>query len=1000
MRYLRSFGVLCAAMVLAFSACSEPAKEKSGVRPAATRPATQPSTAPVTPSTMAATAPAKVTTQVVVTDADGKPMANVALELSACYMKTVTGTTDAQGRATMEVPEKARDGFGLMAKADGYVRSYISWQPASMKPLSPVPQEFKFKMEKGVAIGGRILDQDEKPIAGATVHIRTSRDTNRYEPVYNQQRSSSSETVKTDADGRWHVPNALPNPTMVEVGYYHPDYLTNYTFYLIEEYKTIPSLLDQTAVFHLKRGVPVTGTVVDPDGKPIAGAEVNYGTDNNSSNSIPAVKTDAEGKFEYGIQKGVNGLLMVKAKGFALATKSFVAGSDGPLVIKVAAPKTMTGEVVNIEGKSLAGVTVVVDEWNGNRISGPHLTTDKDGQFKWNEASDGTYSVYVMHRDYLTLREKKMEPGQKARFVLQRQPTFSGKVVDAETKQPIKEYVITEGIQWRADQNVVWQLGNKTGFNQYVKRTEDGGFVIQPGTAYPGLAYRAEADGYAPAETAKLVPADGDQTFVVELKKSAKLPGVLQDAEGKPLAGVSVTLVPLNYGGLINGDFPHYWNQMNYTKVTTDSEGRFALPPQAEDVAITVLRDDGYVYQSFKKTTFPATLKMTKWAAIKGTVKIGTKLAPAGTKISMWLQQASDDRMDAQYETMTDANGQYEFKRVIPGTYGVGRYVQVRPNSWGQASSVKTVAKAGETVEANIGGVGRPITGHITPPAELTEGTWELSQVNIVTDVQVEKLSPPEELKKIPLKERQAWFEKWRETDEGKAYMKKAEEINAKRKYYNASVSADNTFRAEDMPAGDYVVSATITKKRVGNNWNWEPLANASYKFTVPEIPGGVSDEPLDIGTVTFTTVKNVKVGDVAPEITYKDFDGKEHKLSEFRGKYVLVDFWATWCGPCVAETPNLKAVWEALGKNDKFAMLGLSVDEKVDEPRDYAKENGIQWVQGFLGEWNNPAAKEAMSAYGVQGIPSIWLIGPDGKVVAKDLRGEKMKETVEGLVK
>ena len=139
----------------------------------------------------------------------------------------------------------------------------------------------------------------------------------------------------------------------------------------------------------------------------------------------------------------------------------------------------------------------------------------------------------------------------------------------------------------------------------------------------------------------------------------------------------------------------------------------------------------------------------------------------------------------------------------------------------------------------------------------------------------------------------------------------------------------------------------------------------------------------------------------VRGSLTEKTISGEDSALREAtRGKVAVISFSGSWCGPCVAETPNLKAVWEALGKNEKFAMLGLSVDEKVDEPRDYAKENGIQWVQGFLGEWNNPAAKEAMSAYGVQGIPSIWLIGPDGKVVAKDLRGEKMKETVVGLVK
>ncbi len=72
--------------------------------------------------------------------------------------------------------------------------------------------------------------------------------------------------------------------------------------------------------------------------------------------------------------------------------------------------------------------------------------------------------------------------------------------------------------------------------------------------------------------------------------------------------------------------------------------------------------------------------------------------------------------------------------------------------------------------------------------------------------------------------------------------------------------------------------------------------------------------------------------------------------------------------------------------------MVGLSLDEKPEEPRKYASDNDMHWPQRFLGEWSKSDVPEH---YGVRGIPSIWLIGPDGKVVAKDLRGKQIKETV-----
>ena len=111
-----------------------------------------------------------------------------------------------------------------------------------------------------------------------------------------------------------------------------------------------------------------------------------------------------------------------------------------------------------------------------------------------------------------------------------------------------------------------------------------------------------------------------------------------------------------------------------------------------------------------------------------------------------------------------------------------------------------------------------------------------------------------------------------------------------------------------------------------------------------------------------------------------------------FSIKYVLLDFWATWCGPCTGETPNLKAVFEQYGKRDDFVMMGLSLDQDKEKPIAYAKEKGTGWIDGFLGDWGKD---EVTKKYGVRGIPSIWLIGPDGKVVAKGLRGEGILEAV-----
>ena len=161
-----------------------------------------------------------------------------------------------------------------------------------------------------------------------------------------------------------------------------------------------------------------------------------------------------------------------------------------------------------------------------------------------------------------------------------------------------------------------------------------------------------------------------------------------------------------------------------------------------------------------------------------------------------------------------------------------------------------------------------------------------------------------------------------------------------------------------------------------------------------PQKYPGDGDQRLDFKLEKGTEVamaKELKIGDMAPAFQISTVEGQSLKLADFRGKFVLLDFWATWCGPCVGETPHLKATYDAFGKNGAFVMIGLSLDEKSSAPQEYARKNEIRWIQGFVG-----TEATVPRAYGVEGIPSIFLIGPDGRIVARDLRGDEIKAAVE----
>lgn len=124
-------------------------------------------------------------------------------------------------------------------------------------------------------------------------------------------------------------------------------------------------------------------------------------------------------------------------------------------------------------------------------------------------------------------------------------------------------------------------------------------------------------------------------------------------------------------------------------------------------------------------------------------------------------------------------------------------------------------------------------------------------------------------------------------------------------------------------------------------------------------------------------------------------YDGNAQKLSDYvgKGKYVLVDFWASWCAPCRAEMPNLKEVYEKY-HGDQFDMVSVAVwDENADTIR-AAEELGITWNQIINGQ------EIPTSIYGIEGIPHIILFGPDGTILKRNLRGAEIGETVAKYVK
>lgn len=740
-------------------------------------------------------------------DEADKPVAGVALNVRIDSSET-DYQSDAGGKIRIRLPEKDPPYLRLRTTAKGYVILYATWRNRESK--DPVPTEFTFPMRRGISIGGVVRNEAGKPIEGVKLEswLRLEE-----EPQGRVRPSTSRYTARTNAEGKWRLNDVPKGLARVSCRLDHPDYISD-SRYGQTPSPPVATLVEMTGVMVMKKGLMVEGAITDPEGAPVAGAAVAQGGDRFGSD-YPKTTTDETGRYRFAHCKSGPMVLTVVAQGWAPDLRQFNVNAElGPVDFQLRKGRTLRVRVKDKDGKRLSGVVVAPDTWRSHRSLtglGVPRETNAQGLWVWDWAPDDAVVCDILKRGYMSLRKQSLTArDEEYVLTLHRPLSISGRVADAESKEPVKAFRIVPGLAWGRE-------GDSPSWMRYrIKNGKDGAYSHQFSEPYPQYFMRIEAEGYLPAVSRSFSADEGKATFDFELKKGSGPEGVVLDPEGKPTEGARVYICSKSSRPYVREG--RNTQDRDSVGATTDANGRFCLPPQSEPHSLLVLHESGYAEVTQATLAQSPEIRLVRWARVEGILRIGSGPG-AQERLGMYVERPREDDVPQayfDYDGTSDADGRFTFERVLPGRARVYRSVRyaVRDSGFSSTGShgLRVELQPGETAHVELGGTGRPIEGQaILPPGEQESIDWNFA---------IGRLSPksaevpyPDNFREMDAEAQQTWYKAWAESDAYKDYLKAREQ----RVTYAFTFGADGSFRCDDVPAGDYKLSADVHDLPVPN---------------------------------------------------------------------------------------------------------------------------------------------------------------------------------------
>jgi peroxiredoxin len=828
--------------------------------------------------------------------------------------------------------------------------------------------------------GGRVVDEAGKPIAGARVHL--SFDMPGWMSMWIRE-------AMTDEQGSWH--RALPPECMdLSVKFEHPEY------YLDESDGRPPrnELIAGTHTVTMKRGLLLEGKITDERGEPVENVLV-CGSRPSSFSPSPynqiiedsgMARTVRDGTFcVHGMPPGAR-IVSVYPDHYApvAQTVDIREGMD-PVNVTLKAGRTYRARVVDAHGNPMEGVRVGTQEWRSGkeqRWMSRLAATDAQGMLALTNLPEGQIELYFGKKPYLGFHhDVPADISQVDKVVMYDVPVFTGNVVDADAGQPVTEFEIVSGIRREEDASISWsrhyrkQVNDSTG----AFRSEWNGF----GISYPVSAaacIKVEAKGYVSSAPILLEFGKTCEPVTIRMNKGTTIAGTVVGPDGSAAAKAQVALVRKGELAFIDRDQFSATGFVRQAEIVTtaDAQGRFELPPAGEPGLVVAVHRTGYTQVESTQFTAGSSLRLTAWSRVEGSLD-RSRIADKEVAIVLSPAKEPDKQtpgFDWLFSSVTPTSDTFVFDCVPSVPLVVGRMSRYELHN-----GEYFVPEPGKTHKVHIGEHGRAVTGRIVPPQGKSVPFADPRCVHAVA-FRTDSAGVPAEMAATG---EQSFNWLW----QGREDVYKPSTTLQKR--FVPAIAEDGSFTFGGLEPGTYefVINAHAPLGENVSCGRGVLEAVGVSQFTVPD---GKAASAVIVPDVGLRLLTYPKVGESAPLFEAKTFDGRTIKLADLRGKVVLLDFWATWCNPCVAQLPQVQQIHEAFGANDKFAMIGMSLDWDIERAKGFLRQKPLKWPQVSLG---NMETSPVVRQYGVGGVPMTILIDPDGKILAMDVPIDQLQEQI-----